>query len=129
MKKTERPDFILTPDPAPKRWRRIGKVFEGIALLMYITPAVFIALEFGSVPLFGGRVSNGPSGSPALLSSSLGYWIGLSGYVTLAFCAIVRIVEGLNACSRLPYGRLVAFLGIMGCSLLVFAAIAQARNV
>ena len=96
---------------------------------MFIATAVFITLKFGTVPLFGGRVSNGQSGSPALLSSSLGYWIGLSGYVTLAFCAIVQIVEGLNARSRLPYGRLVAFLGIMGCLLLVFAAIAQARNV
>jgi hypothetical protein len=111
----------------PERNRRMGKVFEGILFLMFLAPALFVALTFDVVPIFGGRVSSLPA-NPGMLTSRIGYGLGLGALLVLCFCAVLRIFEGVDAQKRLPYQRLLIFFSSIGASLLVAAVIMEVRN-
>ncbi len=104
-----------------QRMRRIGKVFEGLLFLMFISPALFIALYFDAVPLFGGRRNNPPT--TQLVAD--GYQLSLIGYACLALAAIIRIIEGLDPRTRFRYDRLVILIGAISVLLLVIAVIVE----
>ena len=106
-----------------QRMRRIGKVFEGILFLIFISPALFITLTFDAVPMFGGRGNNPPT---TLLFSSGGYRLGLLGYTCLVLAAIIRIIDGIDSRARFRYGRLVILIGTIGVLFLVLAAVVEA---
>jgi hypothetical protein len=108
-----------------QRMRRIGKVFEGLFFLMFISPQLFIVLHFHFVPLIGGRRNNPPI---ALLGGD-GYQLGLLGYACLALTAIIRIIEGIDSRTRFRYDRLIIFLAAIGVLLLVIAVIVEIRGI
>jgi hypothetical protein len=108
-----------------QRMRRIGKVFEGLFFLMFLSPTLFIVLHFHVVPLFGGRRNN----PPTTLLVADGYQLGLLGYACLALTAIIRIIEGIDSRTRFRYDRLIIFLAAIGVLLLVIAVIVEIRGV